>query len=56
MTTIRQIRRYSLTILLLAAFGLGLSACGKKPGTLEIPPHKDGVTSRNPYPPQQDDL
>lgn len=42
--------------LLLTALGSGLAACGKKPGQLRMPPHDDGTTTRNSYPPPQDDL
>ena len=41
---------------LLLGTGLVLAACGKKPGTLRIPPNKAGTVSRNTYPPQDDDL
>lgn len=49
------LRRLAVPMLLLGT-GLTLSACGKKPGSLRIPPDDDGNTDRHKYPAQDDDL
>ncbi|MEO0393047.1 MAG: hypothetical protein AAF213_07360 [Pseudomonadota bacterium] len=53
-------RRQALRQLVGPAVLLGaaatVAACGKKPGTLRIPPDEQGNTARNNYPPQDDDL
>jgi|OM-RGC.v1.035602813 hypothetical protein len=49
------LRRLAIPMLLLGT-GLTVAACGKKPGSLRIPPDDAGSTDRNSYPPQDDDL
>ncbi|MBV6632025.1 MAG: hypothetical protein KI792_03215 [Alphaproteobacteria bacterium] len=49
-------KRFASMLLLFAALGVAVSACGKRPGTLEIPAGEDGEVSRNSYPPPEDDL
>lgn len=50
-----QTRRAAI-LALLGGTAITLAACGKRPGTLRIPPGDDDVVSRNSYPPQEDDL
>lgn len=55
-TSRRQLLRRLAVPMLLLGTGLTLAACGKKPGTLRIPPDENGNVNRNTYPPQDDDL
>ncbi|HCI45955.1 MAG TPA: hypothetical protein DFI00_01540 [Rhodospirillaceae bacterium] len=51
-----KIARRALLFTALSGVALTLAACGKRPGSLKIPPQDNGVVSRNSYPPQEDDL